>query len=187
MSQKNMSAGAAAPPPRWNPEALRQEVSRLIDLELGPADDDVSLFELGLQSLQLMRLTNLLNRTGAQVEFMRLADDPRLSAWYELLRAAPVAESVTHGPHGTGATPASTRPTPFRSPPCSRRTGSAAPTAAPSEASAVTPTSRSTPAKSTRNGSSPPYVPCCNCTPCSGPVSTTTERSAYCPGPLGRA
>lgn len=113
MSQKNMSAGAAAPPPRWNPEALRQEVSRLIDLELGPADDDVSLFELGLQSLQLMRLTNLLNRTGAQVEFMRLADDPRLSAWYELLRAAPVAESVTHGPHGTGATPRVDEADPF--------------------------------------------------------------------------
>ena len=102
MSHTNMSAEvAAAPAPGWDPEPLRREVSRLVDLELGPADDDVSLIELGLQSIQLMRLANWLNRAGARVEFMQLAEDPRLSAWYDLLRAAPVAESVMQGSPGT--------------------------------------------------------------------------------------
>ncbi|CAM3715325.1 amino acid adenylation domain-containing protein [Nocardiopsis rhodophaea] len=76
----------AAPP--WEPETLRQEVSRVLDMELSSEEEDVNLFELGLQSMQLMRLTNRLNRAGAQVDFRRLSADPRLSAWYELLKNA---------------------------------------------------------------------------------------------------
>ncbi|MET7641807.1 amino acid adenylation domain-containing protein [Streptomyces sp. NPDC005438] len=83
MSQRNVSS-AASP---WEPRSLRQEVSRLLDRELGPADEDVNLFELGLQSLQLMRLTSRLNRAGVRADFQRLAADPRLAAWYELLTA----------------------------------------------------------------------------------------------------
>ncbi|MCL6296871.1 non-ribosomal peptide synthetase [Streptomyces kronopolitis] len=71
----------------WEPEALRQEVSRLLDMTLRPEDDDVNLFELGLQSMQLMFLTNRLNRAGAKVDFRRLSVDPRLAAWYELLKS----------------------------------------------------------------------------------------------------
>ncbi|MGW1893519.1 amino acid adenylation domain-containing protein [Streptomyces sp. NPDC002004] len=74
--------------PAWEPETLRQEVSRVLDMELHPAHDDVNLFELGLQSLELMRLTNRLNRAGARVDFVSLSADPRLSAWYELLKSA---------------------------------------------------------------------------------------------------
>lgn len=103
MSQKNASTGAVSTPAlAWNPQALRQEVSQLIEVDLGPADEDVNLFELGLQSIQVMQLVNRINRTGIRVEFMQLADDARLSAWCELLRAAPRAASVTERPSSTG-------------------------------------------------------------------------------------
>ncbi|MEU0007609.1 amino acid adenylation domain-containing protein [Streptomyces sp. NPDC006314] len=87
MSQEMVSPQAANTAAlAWDPETLRQEVSRLLGTELRPADDDVNLFEIGLQSMQLMRLTNRLNRAGARVDFRRLSADPRLSAWYELLK-----------------------------------------------------------------------------------------------------
>ncbi|MFJ2767106.1 amino acid adenylation domain-containing protein [Streptomyces sp. NPDC087300] len=92
MSQESMSPrpaeAAAAAAPLWEPEVLRGEVSRLLGAELSPADDDVNLIELGLQSLQLMRLTNRLNRSGSRVDFAQLADDPRLSAWCALLKGS---------------------------------------------------------------------------------------------------
>ncbi|WP_406408554.1 amino acid adenylation domain-containing protein [Streptomyces halstedii] len=72
-------------------EDLRRVVSDLLGIELTPADDDSNLFELGLQSLEMMRLANRLSRAGGEITFARLSDDPRLSAWFELL--VPVAEA----------------------------------------------------------------------------------------------
>ncbi|MGW8380600.1 amino acid adenylation domain-containing protein [Streptomyces sp. ODS28] len=80
--------GEAGAAPAGEPEALRREVSRLLGRDLGPADDEANLFELGLQSLQLMRLTNRLNRAGAKVDFRELSADPRLTAWCALLNGA---------------------------------------------------------------------------------------------------
>ncbi|AXG77918.1 non-ribosomal peptide synthetase [Streptomyces paludis] len=64
-------------------EALREVVSGVLGMELTAADDDCDLFELGLQSMDLMRLVSRLNRAGLDASFARLADEPRLSAWYE--------------------------------------------------------------------------------------------------------
>ncbi|GIJ32680.1 non-ribosomal peptide synthetase [Micromonospora sediminimaris] len=66
-------------------DALRAAVSELLGMELTTADDDSNLFELGLQSLHLMRLTSRLNGAGAEVTFTQLATDPRLSAWVGLV------------------------------------------------------------------------------------------------------
>ncbi|MCZ9347095.1 condensation domain-containing protein, partial [Streptomyces sp. TRM76130] len=88
--------------PVRDPETLRQEVSRLLDMDLRPEHDDVNLFELGLQSMQLMVLTNKLNRAGARVDFRRLSAEPRLSAWYQLLAdvagGAPAPEPADRRP-----------------------------------------------------------------------------------------
>ncbi|MGW1677361.1 amino acid adenylation domain-containing protein [Saccharopolyspora sp. NPDC002376] len=65
--------------------ALRRAVSDLLGIELTAADDDSNLFELGLQSLELMRLATRLKRAGAEVKFEQLSEDPRLAAWFELL------------------------------------------------------------------------------------------------------
>ncbi|WP_223830893.1 non-ribosomal peptide synthetase [Streptomyces venezuelae] len=66
---------------------LREELTALLGVALGPDDEDANLFELGLQSLQLMTLVNRLNRSGAGVDFTEMAQDPRLRAWETLLTA----------------------------------------------------------------------------------------------------
>ncbi|WP_306327423.1 non-ribosomal peptide synthetase [Streptomyces venezuelae] len=67
------------------PVDLREELTALLGVELGPDDEDANLFELGLHSLQLMTLVNRLNRSGAGVDFTEMAKDPRLRVWEALL------------------------------------------------------------------------------------------------------
>lgn len=69
------------------PVDLREELTALLGVALGPDDEDANLFELGLQSLQLMTLVNRLNRSGAGVDFTEMAQDPRLRSWEALLTA----------------------------------------------------------------------------------------------------
>ncbi|NED05305.1 hypothetical protein G3I55_27010, partial [Streptomyces sp. SID6648] len=61
-------------------------------------DDDANLFELGLQSLQLMSLVNRMNRSGAGVDFTEMAQDPRLTAWYGLLASRGAAQGAEPEP-----------------------------------------------------------------------------------------
>lgn len=90
MSRKRTSAGASggagtSSESAGSLEALRSQVSALLGVELGPADDEADLFELGLQSLQLMQLANRLNRAGLRAEFTKMAREARLSTWHALL------------------------------------------------------------------------------------------------------
>ncbi|MFD5421630.1 amino acid adenylation domain-containing protein [Streptomyces sp. NPDC127069] len=108
MSQEFVSPRAGAvqtAAPGRDPEALRREVSRLLDMPLGPEYDEANLFELGLQSMQLMALTNWLNRAGARVDFRRLSADPRLSAWYAVLGDAAAPAPAPAGPAGAAGAP----------------------------------------------------------------------------------
>ncbi|MFI6481049.1 amino acid adenylation domain-containing protein [Nonomuraea sp. NPDC050663] len=82
-------------------DALRRTVSELMGIELTRDDDDSNVFELGLQSIELMRLANRLNRAGAEVTFAQLSDDPRLCAWSDLLAGSVAAER----PAATGPEP----------------------------------------------------------------------------------
>ncbi|MFI8323778.1 amino acid adenylation domain-containing protein [Streptomyces sp. NPDC085529] len=66
-------------------KALREVVSGVLGIELTEADDDCNLFELGLQSMDLIRLVSRLNREGLDVSFAELAEAPRLSAWPGML------------------------------------------------------------------------------------------------------
>ncbi|HZF89905.1 non-ribosomal peptide synthetase [Streptomyces sp.] len=89
MSQKRTlrrSSGAAdAQELAGSPEALRRQLSALLGMELGAEHENTDLFELGLQSLQLMQFVNRLNRAGLRVDFPQLAQDARLARWYEIL------------------------------------------------------------------------------------------------------
>ncbi len=82
------------------PEDLRGAVSGALGIELTAADDDCNLFELGLQSMDLMRLANRLKGAGAEVTFAQLSSDPRLSAWFELVTPA---EGAAPGPREAAA------------------------------------------------------------------------------------
>ncbi|WP_078868219.1 non-ribosomal peptide synthetase [Streptomyces sp. NRRL F-5727] len=79
-------------------KALREVVSGVLGIELTEADDDCNLFELGLQSMDLIRLVSRLNREGLDVSFAELAEAPRLSAWPGMLTplegGAPAPEAV---------------------------------------------------------------------------------------------
>lgn len=113
MSRKNTATGSdvrAGGNTAWRPADLREEVAALLGTELSPADDEVNLFELGLQSIQLMRLINRLNRAGIGVDFTEMAQDPRLAAWYGLL-----------GTPRERAVPAAGNPRPARTPPTHAR------------------------------------------------------------------
>ncbi|MEU6755467.1 amino acid adenylation domain-containing protein [Streptomyces sp. NPDC046685] len=88
MSSENVDRGAGRPVAThagMDADALRRVVSDLLGIELTTADDDSNLFELGLQSLEMMRLANRLSRAGSEVTFAQLSDDPRLEAWFGLL------------------------------------------------------------------------------------------------------
>ncbi|SPE99888.1 non-ribosomal peptide synthetase [Streptomyces sp. MA5143a] len=76
------------------PVDLRKEVAALLGVELGPEHDDANLFELGLQSIQLMSLVNRMNRSGAGVDFTEMAQDPRLCVWYALLASREAARGA---------------------------------------------------------------------------------------------
>ncbi|MFG2292837.1 amino acid adenylation domain-containing protein [Streptomyces sp. NPDC048603] len=106
MSSGNVDRGAAdtaATQTATHRDALRGAVSDLLGIELTTEDDDSNLFELGLQSLEMMRLANRLSRAGSEVTFAQLSEDPRLSAWFGLLTPGTGTGSGT----GTGAGPRS--------------------------------------------------------------------------------
>ncbi|AGP53597.1 non-ribosomal peptide synthetase [Streptomyces rapamycinicus] len=90
MARKDTSSGSSgctgAGTSAWTLEVLRTEVAALLGTELSAADDDTDLFELGLQSLQLMQFTNRINRSGGgRAGFTALAKEPRLTSWHRLL------------------------------------------------------------------------------------------------------
>ncbi|MEV5976621.1 AMP-binding protein [Streptomyces sp. NPDC052114] len=65
--------------------ALKGEVCELMGVRDDQVGDTSNLFELGLESLKLMRLARALARSGAPVTYAELARDPRLTAWHALL------------------------------------------------------------------------------------------------------
>ncbi|MGW7469030.1 amino acid adenylation domain-containing protein [Streptomyces xantholiticus] len=108
MSRKSTATGSDGRPggasAGWQPADLRDEVAALLGIEPAAADDEANLFELGLQSIQLMKLVNTMNRSGAGVDFTAMAQDPRLTAWYGLLgRQEDGASSAAAGTAGAGA------------------------------------------------------------------------------------
>ncbi|MEU8872199.1 AMP-binding protein [Streptomyces javensis] len=75
--------------------SLKGDVCELMGVSDDQVGDTSNLFALGLGSLQLMRLTRRLKRSGAPVSFAALARDARLTAWHALLNSGPE-------PAGTG-------------------------------------------------------------------------------------
>ncbi|MFB9832647.1 amino acid adenylation domain-containing protein, partial [Actinoallomurus acaciae] len=86
-------------------ERLRTVVADLVEEDPADLADDANLFELGLDSIALMRLVSSLRRDGAEVDFAALSRDPTLRAWYALL--------TTHGPD-SGAAGDAGEPAPVR-------------------------------------------------------------------------
>ena len=86
-------AGQESPDPALLDE-LRSTIADLVDEDPGDIADTDDLFEIGLQSIALMRLVGRWREEGHAVGFGELAAAPTLVAWAALLTAArkPAAE-----------------------------------------------------------------------------------------------
>jgi len=81
------------------PLQVRAQVQALLTEPDAVPGDDEHLIELGLDSLQLMRLVNQWRKAGAAVSFAQLIERPWLGAWWPLLvRTTPAAPKATEAP-----------------------------------------------------------------------------------------
>ncbi|WP_051798567.1 phosphopantetheine-binding protein [Catenuloplanes japonicus] len=85
---------------------LRATLAALLDEPAETLADDANLFELGLDSLDLMTVVSAWRRDGVEVTFDRLAAAPTIAAWSALLAAAPATATVrTAAPEESGPFP----------------------------------------------------------------------------------
>jgi yersiniabactin nonribosomal peptide synthetase len=77
--------GRAAPPTR---EQLLGPISHALGLPVEAVRDDQNLVELGLTSLEVMRLVNRWRRQGIDLDYDDLAANPTFGHWWELLIAS---------------------------------------------------------------------------------------------------
>ncbi|KRE88748.1 hypothetical protein ASG87_09270 [Frateuria sp. Soil773] len=81
------------------PAQVRAQVQALLTEPGAAPGDDEHLIELGLDSLQLMRLVNQWRKAGAAVSFAQLIERPWLGAWWPLLvRDSPAPTAATAAP-----------------------------------------------------------------------------------------
>ncbi|MEU9386334.1 condensation domain-containing protein, partial [Streptomyces sp. NPDC048279] len=64
---------------------MREAVARALEMAPHELDDELDLFELGLDSLTLMSLVSTWRRAGSTVTFQELTRTPTLDAWTALL------------------------------------------------------------------------------------------------------
>ncbi|TYR81429.1 isochorismatase [Priestia megaterium] len=67
---------------------IRNQIAELLDESPSDFDDNEDLIDRGLDSIRIMSLVENWRRTGAEVTFMQLAEEPTISAWWKLLSAS---------------------------------------------------------------------------------------------------
>ncbi len=69
---------------------IRERLGEVCDIELTTLSSDANLIEYGLHSLQMMRLLEQFNRlTSSTLLYADIAQQPRISAWVDLLQRHP--------------------------------------------------------------------------------------------------
>lgn len=63
------------------------DLAEVLDLPVDEFTEDVSLLDLGLDSVRLMSLVERWRFEGAEIDFVDLASDPELGAWFEVIGA----------------------------------------------------------------------------------------------------
>ncbi|OHV29632.1 MULTISPECIES: salicylate synthase [Pseudofrankia] len=92
-------------------EALRRAVAELLEEDPAALGDQDNLFELGLESIALIKAIGQWRRAGIEVNFAELAETPTLDGWFKLLTSRrPSAPPRTEAEAGTGTTPAAVGP-----------------------------------------------------------------------------
>ncbi len=70
-----------------SPQLVRREVAQVLSMNEQELPDDENLFELGLDSMRAMALSERFSELGFEVDFLELIEVPVLSKWCELLVA----------------------------------------------------------------------------------------------------
>ncbi|WP_067134664.1 non-ribosomal peptide synthetase [Microtetraspora malaysiensis] len=103
MSTTKPASGRAAPNRVLGPADLREAVAGMLGIGAADLDDQQDLLALGLESIALMRVANLLRRAGVRATFEDLVEEPTLARWLALLadarpRPAPAAPPPRRAP-----------------------------------------------------------------------------------------
>ncbi|WP_116115616.1 phosphopantetheine-binding protein [Austwickia chelonae] len=64
--------------------ALTEHIADALGVSPADVDPDISLADQGLDSVRMMGVVELIREAGHDIDFIDLADDPRLNAWEEL-------------------------------------------------------------------------------------------------------
>lgn len=64
------------------------DLAATLDLPADELTEDANLLDLGLDSVRLMSLVERWRSNGAVIDFVDLASDPELGAWFEVLGAS---------------------------------------------------------------------------------------------------
>ncbi|MFF0817414.1 phosphopantetheine-binding protein [Rhodococcus sp. NPDC003318] len=64
------------------------DLAGMLDLPAAELTEDTNLLDLGLDSVRLMSLVERWRAEGAVVDFVDLASDPQLGAWFEVVGAS---------------------------------------------------------------------------------------------------
>ena len=68
-------------------EELRAEIASALETTPEQIDPDADLTDQGLDSVRMMGLVERIHAAGHSVDYADLAEDPRLTAWDQLLSA----------------------------------------------------------------------------------------------------
>ncbi|MFY1638088.1 phosphopantetheine-binding protein [Solwaraspora sp. WMMB335] len=71
-------------------DAMRADIAELLGDDAGPIDDEDNLLDAGLDSIRIMALIERWRQRGVEVDFLQLAEEPTLAAWWSVVRAADV-------------------------------------------------------------------------------------------------
>lgn len=73
-------------------DAMRADVAEILGDGTGPIDDEDNLFDVGLDSIRMMTLIERWRQQGIEVDFLQLAEEPTLAAWWSVVQAARAAD-----------------------------------------------------------------------------------------------
>lgn len=80
-----MKAAPRPPPPPLTLESMRQAVATQLQEVVQSIADDEDLVRRGLDSLGIMRISNLCKRSGLDIRFDELISSPTLSSWWSMV------------------------------------------------------------------------------------------------------
>lgn len=66
-------------------EELRAIIADLLDEDPMDLDDSEDIVDRGMDSIRMMSLVEILREKGAEINFMQMAENPSISAWWGLL------------------------------------------------------------------------------------------------------